>query len=549
MGNNGESSKTGERGRRRLSLALAILVFGGVYLLVEYLVISSFGRILVEMEGPVASKARAYYSTSSRHEAFSQKQTSKAGIYESGVRTTVKLDLDNGTVKKLRLDPGEAPGIYRIYSITLLSFFGNPVQFVPFAPELKVTGGPGTLVAKKDGYLEITGSNDDPYCVFHRSFAVHNPFFQFGVPLVFSLLTFVAAGRVRPAEFRFWKDVQDKKSSDGLNFQPLDGLRGLAALLVLVDHSGVPGCDGMGIIGVVIFFSLSGFLLTMPFAKDGGKILNLPYLQEYVFRRIRRIVPMFYAIILVVYVFSGRIEDALRSALFLQGNTIYWTILQEMHFYLLLPPAMLICHVLLRDKGWLIAAGLLGVSYAFNHDLLATYKVYGIGHAMTLHAGIFFGGMMACYLFHIPAVRDSRLLKTLSGNHLLILGLLLAIILANHIRPLFHGGIKVSGNWVLIANFNYLVAALIFALVMSDVSCVARFLRLLPLRLLGLVSYSFYLLHPMFIKAVRHVSEVYLQNNLGNIVICVTALMLTFLVSTVTYTLIERPFTLARNEN
>ncbi len=545
--NSCDFSKADGRDRNLLSLALAIVVFVGVYLLVEYLVISSFARIMVEMEGPVASKALVYYSTSSRHDAFSQKQTSKVGIYDGGRRTTVKLDLDNNTVKKLRLDPGEAPGVYRIYSITLLSFFGKPVHLVPFAPELTITGGPETVVTKKDGYLEITGSNDDPYCIFHRSFGVLNPSFQFGVPLVFAFLTFVAAGRIRPAEFRFWKDVQDKKSTAGLNYQPLDGLRGLAALLVLVDHSGVPGCDGMGMIGVVIFFSLSGFLLTMPFAKDGAKILNFPYLQDYILRRVRRIAPMFYAIILVVYVFNGRIEDALRSALFLQGNTIYWTILQEMHFYLLLPPAMLICHMFLRGKGWLIAAGLLMVSYAFNNNLLSTYKVYGMGNAMTLHAGVFFTGMTACYIFHIPLVRDSKLLKALCGNHFLVLGLLLAIILADHIRPFFHGGHKASGSWVLIGNFNYLVAALIFALVISDASWAARFLRLLPLRLLGLVSYSFYLLHPIFIKAVRHVSHVYLQDNLGNIATCIAALVLTFLVSTITYTLIERPFTVAGN--
>ncbi|MFH0784867.1 MAG: acyltransferase [Pseudomonadota bacterium] len=544
-----EVKGTGGLRRRIIPFTLAIAAFAIVYILVDFLVLSSFARIMVEMEGPVSSSVKAYYSTSVRHEAFSENQVTTAVPYPGGKRVTLRLDLENRTVKKLRLDPGEVPGIYKIYSLSLLSFFGKPVKVVPYAADLEIKGGPGTVVSKKADYLEISAQTDDPSCIISHRFAVPNPYFRFGVPLVFALLTLTIAQRVRLAEFLFWRDVRGKKSSTGVNYQALDGLRGLAAFLVLVDHTGVPGCNGIGMIGVVMFFCLSGFLLTIPFAKNGAKIIDIASVQSYFLRRVRRIAPMFYAIIFTTYFFDGRIEDTLRSALFLQGNSIYWTVLQEMHFYLLLPIVMLCNHLLLRDTRWLIVLFLLVLSFAFDHSLVSTYKVYGLGQSQTLYAGLFLGGMMTCFLFHMPGVRESQILKKLCGNHFLTLALFVGVLLADHLWSFAHGGQKVGGDWVLLGNFNYLVAALVFVLVMSESSCVAWVLRALPLRLLGLVSYSFYLFHPIFIKAVKYLSQNYLYINIGNIGTCVVVLVTTLLVSTVTYTFIERPFIFFRERS
>lgn len=526
--------------RRLLSITLALLVFAIVYILVDSLVLSSFARLVVEMEGSVSSNAKAYYSTNFQHDAFSERQAATSTPYAGGKRVTLQFNLGNSTVKKLRFDPGNAPGTYKIYAISLDSFFGPPVKLDPFAPNLEVKGGPGTVATKMAQYLEISSQTDDPYCIFNRHLAVHNPYFQFGVPLVFAILTFIVVGRLRPEEFRFWRDVREKKSSSGLNFQALDGLRGLAALLVMLDHSGVPGCDGIGMVGVVMFFSLSGFLLTIPFAKDDAKILNLPYSQDFYLRRICRIIPMFYAMVLSGYIFNNHIEDALRSALFLQADSIYWTVQQEIHFYFLLPAVMLVNHLFLRGIRWLIVLFLFALSYGFNHNILATYEIYGMGVPLALLAGIFLAGMMTCYLFHMQFIKESLLLKKLCDNHFLTLALFVTVLTSQHLWSFTHAGKIIDQSWVLVGNFNYLVALMLFVLVMSRGSCVAKILGMLPLRLLGLVSYSFYLLHPIFINIVTHVSQGYV--NIGNTGVFAVALVVTFLVSTVTYTLIERPF-------
>ena len=79
----------------------------------------------------------------------------------------------------------------------------------------------------------------------------------------------------------------------------LDGLRGLAILLVLLFHLDVPLMAGAGAAGVTIFFVLSGFLITSLLVRgwhaDGRGHLGVFYL-----RRIRRLFPALVGLLAVV---------------------------------------------------------------------------------------------------------------------------------------------------------------------------------------------------------------------------------------------------------
>ena len=70
--------------------------------------------------------------------------------------------------------------------------------------------------------------------------------------------------------------------------QDIQGLRGIAVLLVVIYHTGIalPG----GYIGVDIFFVISGFVITQLLvreASDGSSI----HLAKFYSRRIKRILP------------------------------------------------------------------------------------------------------------------------------------------------------------------------------------------------------------------------------------------------------------------
>ena len=73
----------------------------------------------------------------------------------------------------------------------------------------------------------------------------------------------VAADEARPTEGR-WR----------LGHRPaLDGVRGLAILLVLYDHVRLPGLGAAGPAGVTVFFCLSGFLITALLLQEQAVLL------------------------------------------------------------------------------------------------------------------------------------------------------------------------------------------------------------------------------------------------------------------------------------
>ena len=63
-------------------------------------------------------------------------------------------------------------------------------------------------------------------------------------------------------------DLVKRKTSSGNAIHNLDGIRGLAVLFVTASHTQAFFQHKQGAIGVWIFFSLSGFLLSQPFIKN-----------------------------------------------------------------------------------------------------------------------------------------------------------------------------------------------------------------------------------------------------------------------------------------
>jgi peptidoglycan/LPS O-acetylase OafA/YrhL len=80
----------------------------------------------------------------------------------------------------------------------------------------------------------------------------------------------------------------DHNRKDG--FRPdIEGMRGIAVLLVVLFHSGVPGFRG-GYIGVDVFFALSGYLITGIILNEIAKRGRLSFRNFYA-RRARRLLP------------------------------------------------------------------------------------------------------------------------------------------------------------------------------------------------------------------------------------------------------------------
>ena len=87
-----------------------------------------------------------------------------------------------------------------------------------------------------------------------------------------------------------------KEQLDGRRYMPgLDGLRALAVLAVIAYHLNLPWAPG-GLLGVCVFFVLSGYLITDILAaqwQSSGKI----NLKEFWLARARRLLPALFVML------------------------------------------------------------------------------------------------------------------------------------------------------------------------------------------------------------------------------------------------------------
>jgi len=93
----------------------------------------------------------------------------------------------------------------------------------------------------------------------------------------------------------------NRSSSSDNGFRPdIEGLRGVAILMVVLGHAGVFGFDG-GFIGVDVFFVISGFLITGLLVRELRATSRVDFWAFYA-RRARRLLPPFAVMMLCVWV-------------------------------------------------------------------------------------------------------------------------------------------------------------------------------------------------------------------------------------------------------
>lgn len=151
----------------------------------------------------------------------------------------------------------------------------------------------------------------------------------------------------------------------------LDGLRGVAIVLVLASHVAFPATDALGWVGVEMFFVLSGFLITGILVAEHQRRGSVSLRAFYV-RRLRRLAPALLAVVILVtavdlIVLHGDAIPNAAAALFYVGNwemtdgtllgglSHTWSLSIEEQFYLVWPLALMLS---LRVGGIRLALGL-----------------------------------------------------------------------------------------------------------------------------------------------------------------------------------------------
>src|SRR6266571_1503574 len=191
-----------------------------------------------------------------------------------------------------------------------------------------------------------------------------------------------------PKTTSHWLEAWHVDPSANREYDFIDGLRGLAILMVITGHYVYFGrLSGLGVhfvanvfgtlwVGVILFFTLSGFLISWPFWKRKAARNATLIPPGYTWRRFWKIYPpLALAIVLLtpVYIFwKGHTTVFVRTALqWLAGlaflmpvngklNPAMWSLVVEVHFYLVLPLLFVLTkRFSARTCLWLISLSLL----------------------------------------------------------------------------------------------------------------------------------------------------------------------------------------------
>lgn len=370
------------------------------------------------------------------------------------------------------------------------------------------------------------------------------------------------------------------RPSSGQSLGYIDGLRALAALLVLLLHvwNQAPGrvlivplpfvgagidlgpVISLGHIGVYLFFILSGFLLAQPWIEANYRGKSLPKLKQYFLLRVTRIVPAYYVAVGIVVVFLTPslvpksmvyspigLFSVVAHLLFLQDlfpissasfhiGGQFWTLTMEMLFYLILP---LVVRAFFRRR-WLVS---LPVAALISWGFLAFFipvvtpalipplvhlavkvgapwysaaDVVGyINRQFPVHALEFALGMVLANAFVRARLgQPGRMLATLTrpavATVFFVAGCVITLgtmYLVTPSMPLLHipgtlppATTPIGAQAMDILNTYFeMVVSVGFALILFGATFGAPAIRtalgFLPLRILGIVSYSIYLIH------------------------------------------------------
>ncbi len=302
----------------------------------------------------------------------------------------------------------------------------------------------------------------------------------------------------------------------------LDGLRAVAICIVFLSHAGLSKIIPGGL-GVTIFFFLSGYLITTLLRLEHTKTGKIDIKKFYI-RRMLRIWPNFYlvlflgAILTILGILPGKVsfEGLLAQVLHLAnyygifwggagttiGTGVFWSLAVEEHFYLIFP-LLYIC--LLKFKPEITQGQLLSIitTLCLIALLWRVYLVW-LEHVMqhrtyyasdTRFDSLLFGCGLA--LFRNPVIdTNHQVSESLLKYVWLPLGIGMLVFSLIYRSDLFR------------ETFRYTIQGI--ALIPIFIAAIRlpnwglfRILNLKYVRFIGVLSYSFYLVHHTIIETLN----------------------------------------------
>jgi len=359
----------------------------------------------------------------------------------------------------------------------------------------------------------------------------------------------------------------------------LTGLRGIAAASVVLYHVWLYGAPGAATfpagpletplwkfdLGVTFFFVLSGVLLYRPYARAILSDASLPHLRDFAIARFLRIVPIYWGMVLVVAaVFERQLFDQpwrlLANLLFLEfmfpsflpediaqtnGSIAIvpsWALVVEMGFYITLPflcfiaagiairtrrrvLAVLVPSVILA----LVGAAAIVVEHSLTGDVRKDWQLN-----FPMHASAFACGMAAATLWILWERGAIKLPRRWRLSTVLVA---LAIALAAAKLANSHPVTLVDARAVVAVSYGLLLLLVVLS---PGPNRVHSILGARPLVVVGVASYSIFLIHDPIIRGLRSYDLVPVSYS-GFILTLAIVCTATGLLATLSYRYLEKP--------
>lgn len=325
----------------------------------------------------------------------------------------------------------------------------------------------------------------------------------------------------------------------------LDGLRAIAAILVVAFHCGVPLAPG-GMIGVDIFFVLSGYLVTSILRRELHAVGQIRIWTFYSRRILRLCPPLF--LFLGIYVLVGQLlfsDVDVRSGALIAGFYVTdysmaiwktpielshtWSLSVEQHFYMLWPLAIMATRKMsdatfarFLVAGFVLSTGWRMMDVLIWHDWAWTYYRFD-----TRLSGLLLGSALAGIKLNLTG-RQAAALGRMSAYVLLFA---VAVLRVRTEFSLVWGGLMVDLG----------AAGLILSLVSGHVTPLSRILSNPVLVYLGAISYSIYLWHYPIALALR--------DELNSIAAFAIVIAIAIAIAAASDRLLERPLRMAGNRS
>ena len=294
----------------------------------------------------------------------------------------------------------------------------------------------------------------------------------------------------------------------------LDGLRAASILIVFVSHAGL-GHLVPGGFGVTVFFFISGFLITALLCREFDSFGKIAFRAFYVRRALRLMPPLFIALataatlVLLGFInveidvptlaaqilFLSNYYQIYGSSQSIPGLGVLWSLAVEEHFYLIWPMVfVLVARKRIGLRFLALAAAAFLAWRIFRYSLLGTSDTAIYYLSDTRLDSLLYGCLLALMMWRGILRKGDGIAPSFLVRNALITISVLAILATFVLRDdTFRSTWRYSIQ-------GLALMPIVFSAVTQPHATLFRPLNWRYVRLIGILSYSIYLVHNVFLQ-------------------------------------------------